>query len=666
MLKKAEELLGQPLPPKDSPQFVEALAQLARKDPVLAKALLAAAKGATVPKEVPAGVEKKVKSALSAAERQARLRDTFKRLYERFFLRSTSIAGRNIKVPVKGAWILVILLAVSAALGFLWFSIQAPQRQPEKAIGLPAGKLQEASAEDLRKEAEKVLGKPLPKPGEEGYEESLQELGKLDPRLAQALRDKERSALLAAQADSAARNAVEAIMGRTQEVQDAQAKAEEASLPPEKLPAEGEAVPPPPAATPPPTVPPPPNTASGGSTGEQVLPYTLQERTLRPFLIEGQGGAGQPASRQDGGQGGAPRAGGPFFLEGRTSSAPLASEKDRNRATSLTEGQGGSRGQTLLLVDRGGGGGVSAAPMGSPFGPPSPEGSSGAGSRGFTLVERTAGRETGKGTGGWQVLAESAPQGSSPQAAPQTTPSANGGGPLRLGTPPPGGLAQDLASAIFGPPPSGAPQGQTSSTPSGQAPLASPSAPGPTQTPPASPAPQAQQGYPYQPGKTLTARLNVKLAVVEGSESPAVLEGADGSIWVGKARLGPLARVMLELDTLYLGGKSYRVRAHAYDQDRQLGLVAKVEEQSPSLAQDVLRASVAALGQYVDLLSKQTQVTQLPGGGVVQSQSAPPLEMVVLGNVGRLFALPEDRKSLLRVAQVEAGKVVQILVMGFE
>ncbi len=663
MLKKAEELLGQPLPPKDSPQFVEALAQLARKDPVLAKTLLAAAKGATVPKEVPAGVERKVKSALSAAERQARLRDTFKRLYERFFVRSTSVAGRNIKVPVKGAWILVILLAVSGALGFLWFSLQAPQRQPEKAIGLPAGKLQEASAEELRKEAEKALGKPLPKPGEEGYEESLQELSKLDPRLAQALRDKEQAALLTARADSAARNAVEGIMGRTQEVQDAQARAEEASQPPERLPAEGEAVPPPPEAIPPPTVPPPPNTASGGSTGEQVLPYTLQERTLRPLLIDGQG-AGQPAGGQEGGQGSAPRAGGPFFLEGRTSSPPLASEKDRNRTTSLTEGQGGSRGQTLLLVDRGSGGGLSA-PMGnSPFGPPSPEASSGAGARGFTLVERTA-RETGKGTEGWQVLAESAPQGSSPQAAPQATPS-GGGGPLGLGTPPSGGLARDLANAIFGPPPSGAPQGQTPSTPSEQAPLPSPLPPGPTQTPPASPAPQAQQGYPYQPGKTLTARLNVKLAVVEGSESPAVLEGADGSIWAGKARLGPLARVMVELDTLYLGGKSYRVRAHVYDQDRQLGLTAKVEEQSPSLAQDVLRASVAALGQYVDLLSKQTQVTQLPGGGVVQSQSAPPLEMVILGNVGRLFALPEDRKSLVRVAQVEAGKVVQILVMGFE
>ncbi len=667
MLKKAGELLGQPLPPKDSPQFVEALAQLARKDPVLAKALLAAAKGATVPKEVPAGVEKKVKSALSAAERQARLRDTFKRLYERFFVRSTSVTGRNIKVPVKGAWILVILLAVGGALGFLWFSLQAPQRQPEKAIGLPAGKLQEASAEELRREAEKVLGKPLPKPGEEGYEESLQELGKLDPRLAQALRDKERSALLTARAESAARDAVEGIMGRTQEIQDAQARAEEASQPPERLPAEGEAVPPPPEAVPPPTVPPPPNTASGGPAGEQVLPYTLQERTLRPFLIDGQGGAGQPASGQEGGQGGgggAPRAGGPFFLEGRTSSAPLASEKDRNRAISLTEGQGGSRGQTLLVVDRGGGGGLSA-PMGnSPFGPPSPEASSGAGARGFTLVERTAGRETGKGTGGWQVLAESAPQGF-PQTAPQTSPS-DGGGPLGLGTPPPGGLAQDLANAIFGSPPSGAPQGQASGTPSGQAPLPPPLPPGPTQTPPASPAPKAQQGYPYQPGKTLTARLNVKLAVVEGSESPVVLEGADGSIWVGKARLGPLARVMVELDTLYLGGKSYRVRAHAYDQDRQLGLVAKVEEQSPSLAQDVLRASAAALGQYVDLLSKQTQVTQLPGGGIAQSQTAPPLEMVILGSVGRLFALPEDRKSLVRVAQVEAGKVVQILVMGFE
>lgn len=624
--QKAEAILGQPLPPRETPEFVKALAEIGRKDPQLAKALMSAAKP-EAPQVNVAATERKVRAARASAERQARLRQVLRDTYERIFVRRTSTAGRPIKAPRKGAWLLLLLLVASGALGILYFSINSYQKPQQTVLNISAAKAQKMSDAELQAEAEKALGKPLPKPGDPDYQKSLQELQRKSPALADELQNRQETT----QAQQAGKDAVAEIAGNQ--------KAPALTVTPPTSKPQGEAVPPPPQTTPPPAVPPPPTTPSGSSgsaTADGQLPpaFPIQERPpSRPYL--GEAGAGGTASGQgsgggSGGSGGAPAAArGLVFVEApaREAKAPTTtSDKERTRAVGFTEAAANK--PSLQVFD---GGAVASGP-GGPIGPGMPPAAS-TSNGGVVILDNSS------KPGQWKVLAEATPPASTQSTSPQSTPAP---------APDPTQGKRWFEDITPQPAPT---QTQTQAAPTQ------------TQTQ-AAPAPA--RTYPYTPGRSVTARLQVRLAVVEGSESPVILEGADGSLWVGKATLGPLARVNIDLDTLYVGGSSYRVRAQAYDQDRQIGLVANVQEQSPSLAQDVLRASAAALGQYVDLLSKQTSTTQLPGGGVAQSQQAPPLEAVVLGNIGRLFALPSDRKSLVRVGQVEAGKLVQVMVMGFE
>lgn len=179
--------------------------------------------------------------------------------------------------------------------------------------------------------------------------------------------------------------------------------------------------------------------------------------------------------------------------------------------------------------------------------------------------------------------------------------------------------------------------------------------PAPAQAPRRRPLPES-----YQVGRPLRGRLNIQLTVIEGQPAPAIIETADGAIWVGEATLGPLNRVEINLSSLYFAGENYPVRASAY-QRGVLGLDARVQEQAPTLAQDALRAAANSFSRYVDLLSRQSTVIQRPDGGVTQTQQAPGLEFVLLGELGQLFRVPETRRSLVRVATVNAGTVLDVI-----
>lgn len=631
--QKAEAILGHPLPSRDTPDFVRALAEIGRKDPQLAKALMAGTKPESPQPDLKT-TERKVRAVQSAAERRARLRQSLQNTYERIFVRRATASGRPLKAPKKGAWLLLLLLIVGAGMGVMYFSINTGQKPQQALLKMTPAQAQQLSDADLQQKAEKILGKPLPKPGDPDYEKALEELRAKAPALANELDSRQKQAA----ATEAGKTAVQQLTAQTS------SPSVPVTPPPSKP--QGEAVPPPPQTTPPPAVPPPPTTPSGSSsaTADGQLPpaFPVQERPpSRPYLGEAGGGgaaSGQGSGGGSSGSGGAPTATrGLVFVEApaREAKAPsTTSDKDRTRAVGFVEAAANK--SSLQVFD---GGAVASGP-GGPIGPGMPPAAST--SKGGVVILDNSSKP-----GQWKVLAEATPPASNPASSPTPSPApsqpapASGSDSTQLKGP-----MLDLSSLA----PS-SPQTQTQNQ---------------TQAAPAQTQAAPTRTYPYTPGRSVTARLQVRLAVVEGSESPVILEGADGSLWVGKATLGPLARVNIDLDTLYVGGSSYRVRAQAYDQDRQIGLVANIQEQSPSLAQDVLRASAAALGQYVDLLSKQTSTTQLPGGGVAQSQQAPPLEAVVLGNIGRLFALPSDRKSLVRVGQVEAGKVVQVMVMGFE
>lgn len=92
VVKRAEAILGRPLPPRESPEFLKAVAEISEKDPVLAKALVAAAKRRSPEEEKETKrVKRQVEGQVKAAERRAQLRDRLKALQERFLLQLSLI-----------------------------------------------------------------------------------------------------------------------------------------------------------------------------------------------------------------------------------------------------------------------------------------------------------------------------------------------------------------------------------------------------------------------------------------------------------------------------------------------------------------------------------------------------------------------------------------------
>lgn len=660
--KRAEEILGKPLPPEGSPEYVSALAVIARSDPALARAL---AQGRQADPKALKRLEKQAEAALKAEARRATLRQRLQALRERFFFRRLSLGGKRLSVPRKPVWLLVILLLVGGGLWMAWSMTSAPQKKSSPlAAGLvSATQASSMSDEELVAQAEKALGRKL---SGEPTARDLQELRKLQPNLAQELEKRmnakaqkaagEGAAKAAMTPDAGAGNPVFSALqqvppgseGRAQQAQAGQASPS--------------ATPPPPEAVPP--VPPPPTAPGGSGSGQEENLITIAERPpSKPLLVGAEdqtpsaSSGGQAQGGQGGGQAGAGGRSGMILVERSISPSGMVRAEGARTAPPLfvqEKGSGTPRG--LVLAER-----ASAQPLVVEPRPQAQQAGA-AQPRGWAVLAEAQPRSAQAPAPGGATPSSSMavppppsfqPQASTSSPGSQALPGPQASSPLPSGGTTPLGQAAGPSGAPAGAPFQAAPSASQASGPgaSGQAPQAAPGQ-----------APQAP-ALPYTPGRFYTARLQVELVVPEGGSVPVVLEGADGGIWMGTAKLTPLGRVQVDLDQVYRNGVGYRVRAMAYE-NNQLGLSASIREEAPSLAQDLLRAAAAGFSKYTEYLAKQTSVVQLPGGGVAQTQQAPPLEYVLLGEAGKLFSVPEGRQSLVRIAQVPAGKVVQVMLLG--
>jgi len=190
------------------------------------------------------------------------------------------------------------------------------------------------------------------------------------------------------------------------------------------------------------------------------------------------------------------------------------------------------------------------------------------------------------------------------------------------------------------------------------------SIPTPTQATP-------QQGLPeaappiapnaFAPGQQISAKLATAILALEGGQVPVVAE-SEGAIWIGAAGLDASRRVQVVFDRVLQDGQVTELQAMALSPQGVPGLEAALEEQAPSLASDMLRATLNGVSTYVQGLASASSSTVLPGGGAVQSKEAPPLGLTLLGEIGKLFALPQGQASVVRLARVEKGTPILILV----
>ena len=184
-----------------------------------------------------------------------------------------------------------------------------------------------------------------------------------------------------------------------------------------------------------------------------------------------------------------------------------------------------------------------------------------------------------------------------------------------------------------------------------------PSSPTQSQVTPSLPA------APYTPGTRLKGRLGVGVLIAEGTPGAVAIDAEDGSTWVGEVTLDETRRLKGRLTRVIKDGREYATSATLLDAEGTLGVAARVREEAPSIAADLIRGSLRGVSDYVTAASQAKSVTVLPGGGVAQSSQTPPLELFMAGSLANLFALQQDRKAVVRVAQADRGTEVVILVV---
>lgn len=177
------------------------------------------------------------------------------------------------------------------------------------------------------------------------------------------------------------------------------------------------------------------------------------------------------------------------------------------------------------------------------------------------------------------------------------------------------------------------------------------------------PAPAPAMASPYPLGTRLKGRLGIGVLIAEGVPGPVAVDAEDGSTWVGEVTLDETRRLKGKLTKAIKDGREYTVSATLLDAEGTLGVAARVREEAPSIAADLIRGSLRGVSDYVTAASQAKSVTVLPGGGVAQSSQTPPLELFMAGSLANLFALQQDKKAVVRVAQAEKGTEVVILVV---
>lgn len=178
-------------------------------------------------------------------------------------------------------------------------------------------------------------------------------------------------------------------------------------------------------------------------------------------------------------------------------------------------------------------------------------------------------------------------------------------------------------------------------------------------------APAPKEAEPYTVGDSLKATLQTGVVAIGDAPLPVLARAEDGSIWQGQATLTPTGRVDLRFSEVLAEGGQYQVAAVGQSNDGYLGLPAQIGETTPALASDLARGALRGLSDYVQALGDQTEV-RLEGGTPIISQNAPPLEASIAGSVAQLFTPPEgdEQQALVRLAQVPADTPLKVVVLA--
>ncbi len=165
------------------------------------------------------------------------------------------------------------------------------------------------------------------------------------------------------------------------------------------------------------------------------------------------------------------------------------------------------------------------------------------------------------------------------------------------------------------------------------------------------------------PGTQLVAELVTGVAAADGAATPVIAKTTGNwcgtpncaeITWIGEASYPGTNRVELTFSQAVVGNTAQGVSAKAFGDDQLPGVPAGVRDVAPTAVQDLMRGAVGGASDYLDAFNNRETVI-LKEGEIVKRQAEPDFGTYLLGRGAELFSLPSDQTSIVRLAEVAPG-----------
>lgn len=171
------------------------------------------------------------------------------------------------------------------------------------------------------------------------------------------------------------------------------------------------------------------------------------------------------------------------------------------------------------------------------------------------------------------------------------------------------------------------------------------------------------------PGTQLQAELVTGVAAAVGAATPVIAkttgnwcgESTCSEItWIGEASYPGADRVELTFTQAVVGNTAQSVTARVFSGDQLLGVQAGVRDAVPTAVQDLIRGVMGGASEYLDALNSRETVI-IREGEIVRQRAEPDLGTYLLGRGAELFSLPGDQTSIVRLAEVAPGTLFTVI-----
>ena len=165
------------------------------------------------------------------------------------------------------------------------------------------------------------------------------------------------------------------------------------------------------------------------------------------------------------------------------------------------------------------------------------------------------------------------------------------------------------------------------------------------------------------PGTQLQAELVTGVAAADGVATPVIARTTGDwcgnrscaeITWIGEASYSGTDRVELTFTQAVVGNTAQSVAARAFGGDGLPGVQAGVRDAAPTAVQDLLRSAVGGASDYLDAFNNRETVI-IGEDEIIRQQAKPDLGTYLLERGTDLFSLPSDQTSIVRLAELAPG-----------